>query len=321
MNSHQRQELINGLTHNKIDFKPATGGEIAMRCPRCSPHHDNRRRTLSINTQNDRWQCFRCPDGFKGRKKQLGRLLKELGLEHLTPMMEADEVLIEDDSLEKIRRRLLMGEPEPASSDSIRPLQLPEHYRTDWDSTTMGRMLYRYLVQERRLDEEVILKYRLGYCANGPYAGGIVLPVFMRRVLRFWQVRRVMLNDNAAKYDSPKVDKRSVLFDYDSIEPENVVVVEGVFDKLALGGSGVAILGKQITDEQIALLQKKSVKTVTVLLDGEAWREAKQLAYEIRKKLWGVQLVKALRLPFGQDPGKLGRTALARPVETLRLRA
>jgi hypothetical protein len=234
-------------------------------------------------------------------------------------VFEEDEVSIEDDSLEKLRKKLLFGQQAQAKFEA-EPLKLPEGTRYDWDATIIGRSLFRYLTMERKLDEEQVLKYHIGYCVGGTYAGSVVLPVYSRRILRFWQVRRVVFIGTASKYDSPTVERRDVLFDVDSIEPEHVIIVEGIFDKLAVRGSCVALLGKQITDEQIAVLADRKVRTVTVMLDGEAWKECQQVAYEIRKKLWGVKLVTAVRLPFGKDPGKLGRSALTDPLQTLRLR-
>ena len=319
MTPHQRSEFINGLTRNKIEFKPANGGEITIRCPLCSPLHENRRKTLSINSNNDRWQCFRCQD-FKGRKKQIPRLLEALNLRHLIPVFEEDEVIVEDDSLEKVRHRLLFGQ-EAQKKFEAEPVQLPEGTRYDWDNTPVGRTLYRYLTMERHITELQIEHYEIGYCVAGKYAGAVVLPVYMNRVLRFWQIRRVMFIGTAAKYDAPAVDRAGVLFDLDSVKPDNVVIVEGIFDKLRVGGSCVGLLGKKITDKQIALLADRGVRNVNVMLDGNAWADAKQVAYEIRKKLYGLEMVTAVRLPFGKDPGQLGRAPLlVTNLETLRLR-
>lgn len=316
MTPYQRQQFLNGLTQRRIEHKLANGGEITIRCPLCSPHHQNRRQTLCVNSSNDRWHCFRCEE-FKGRQKQYPKLLHVLELDDLLGLFEQEEVLIEDDSLDKLRQKLLFGDRQEEAPAQV-TVELPKEYRRDWDTTIIGRNLYRYLVVERKLDEEAILKYRIGYAAIGPYSGGIILPVYMSRILRFWQVRYVIFVGDK-KYDSPKIPRRDVLFNYDNVEPENVVVVEGIFDTLALGGSTVGLLSKVIRDEQIALLQAKHVKTVTVMLDGEAWNECQQVAHEIRKKLWGVRLVCAVRLPLGKDPGKMGRAAL-HVAPSLRLR-
>jgi hypothetical protein len=110
------------------------------------------------------------------------------------------------------------------------------------------------------------------------------------------------------------------MFGYDSITTKSVNIVEGVFDALAIGDGTVGLLSKDISEEQIGLLGAKSIETVRVILDGEAWKECKQVARTIANKLWSAKLVCAYRLPFGKDPGNLGRAAIEKPAEILRIR-
>src|SRR5262249_40433020 len=145
----------------------------------------------------------------------------------------------------------------------------------------------------------------IGYTMVGRYSGSIVLPVYMKSRLVFWQIRRVLFQGSASKYESPKVDRSNILFDYDSVDPKNVIIVEGIFDKLSVGGSCVGLLGKDISEEQIGLLAKKQVRSVTVMLDGEAWKDAKKIARRLQINLWTARSIKAVRLPEGKDPGQL----------------
>jgi len=233
-------------------------------------------------------------------------------------VFEGDEVIVEDDSLTKVRQRLLFDQ-----RVKLKPaiVTLPEGYRTDWDSSLIGKSLLLYLLNVRKLSRSTILRYEIGYTLKGNYAGGIVLPVYMERKLRFWQVRRVMLSGkNVPKYDSPKVERSDVLYGYDDIATDHVTIVEGIFDKLAIGDSCVALLGKTITEQQLARLAAKAVNSVTVLLDGNAWKQATEAARFIAKNLWCVRQVSAIRLPFSEDPGRMGRSVFDNPLETLKIR-
>lgn len=316
MTPRQKQELLVGLERSKILHR-LRGNELSMRCPKCGPTHDNDRQTLSINVVSDLWNCFRCESSFRGRKLQVPRLLDALGLDSLIPVFSEDEVVIEDDSLNKLRQRLLYDDKVEKEYSPI--VTLPDGYRKDWEGTNIGMMLRKYLSENRNLSDRCIRKYEIGYSIEGKYAGGVILPLFMKGKLRFWQVRRVLLRGGAPKYDSPPIDK-SVLYGYDDIDKRHVIVVEGMFDKLAVGESSVAVLGKSITDEQISLLAKKSVSRVTVVLDGEAWPESVKMARLVFDKLWTARIVRAIRLPYGKDPGQLGRTGLDNPLDTLTLR-
>lgn len=318
MTPRQRQTFLQGLVRNGIAHKEHHGGEVSILCPNCSPAHDNKRQTLSINTNNDRWQCFRCPT-LKGRKTQIGRLLDTLRLNHLLPVFEEDEVVIEDDTLAKIKNRMLYGHKKEVST--LSPTELPEGYRTDWTKSLIGESLLVYLTKKRKLSIDDIIKYKIGYIVKGKYSGCVVLPVYMEGKLRFWQVRRVLMVGNSPKYDSPSIERNAVLFGYDSITTKTLNIVEGIFDAIALGDGTVGLLSKAISEQQIALLAKKSVEIVRVILDGEAWNECKQVAYMLSKNLWTAKKITAYRLPFGNDPGKLGRAALENPTEILTLRA
>lgn len=199
----------------------------------------------------------------------------------------------------------------------VSPLSLPKGYRTDWTDTIMGRKLHRYL-RNRGLTVEQIHHHRIGYVVRGNYGGSIVLPVYMKKKLRFWQVRRVFLaGSNVAKYDSPTVERADILFNYDVISKNGeAVIVEGIFDAISQEPKpAVALLGKSISNEQIALLVKKRVRKVTVVLDGEAWNDTLAVAQAVREKLFGVRRVSALRLPEKLDPGKLGSKLMKKIVE------
>jgi len=315
----QRQSFIDGLNANRIDNKEHHGGEISILCPSCAPDHPgNKRHTLSINSNNDRWNCYRCPT-LKGRKKQISRLLDILKLGHLLSVFDEEEVLVEDDSLAKLKRRMIFGVPEIRIME-VSPLVLPDGYRTDWNGSMIGESLLKYLTVNRNLSLEDIARYKIGYSLDGSHAGGVVFPVYLNKKLRFWQVRRVIMRGNAPKYDSPKAGRRSVMFGYDEITTKSVNIVEGIFDKIAIGDGTVALLSKDISEEQIGLLGAKSIETVRVILDGDAWKDCKQLARTIANKLWSAKLVLAHRLKFGVDPGMLGRDTMNSIVETVTIR-
>lgn len=318
MNPRQRQEFVNALTRNRIQFLES-GDEIGILCPKCSHLHDKQRLTLSINTGSDKWHCWRCEelsgeDRMRGRKEQIPKLLRALRMESLLPIFDADDVMIEDDSLEKLKHRLLFGEEKPV--EAKQKVELPKGYSTEW-SGIIGKSVYRYLREKRGLSKETIKKYRIGYTAVGRHAGCAILPVYQKGKLVFWQTRQVCFHGKL-KYDSPKVERNNILFDYESVDPKNVIIVEGIFDKLSVGGSCVGLLGKTISSEQIGMLAAKAVRSVTVMLDGEAWKDSQRIAERIAANLWTARRVNAVRLPYGKDPGNLGRIALLRPLEIRR---
>jgi hypothetical protein len=176
----------------------------------------------------------------------------------------------------------------------------PEGYRTDFGATITGRAIAKYL-KKRNIRNSLIRELRVGYSIEGDCNGAAIFPLFMKGELVFWQARRVLFQATN-KYHSSKLDK-SVLYGYDWLEGNSVYVVEGIFDAIALKPHSVGLLGKTISDHQIAHLADKRVENVSVVLDGDAWGKGRELAQQIRSKLWTVRKVVALRLKPKLDPG------------------
>lgn len=119
----------------------------------------------------------------------------------------------------------------------------------------------------------------------------------------------------------PKFHKRLVLFNLHRVKGrKHLVVVEGFFSVFrlhALGVPSVALMGRSLSDEQIALLHEAGVRYLTVMLDGdEPGRSAatpmmEQLAREPFR-------VKFTLLPDGTEPDTVDETVLR---EILRLPA
>lgn len=79
-----------------------------------------------------------------------------------------------------------------------------------------------------------------------------------------------------------------------------ILVTEGLFDALPLYPYSVALLGKP-TDHQIALL-RDALRPVCMLLDGDAWRLSKAVAWRLYAQGQRVGFVK---LPPTRDPNDL----------------
>lgn len=101
-------------------------------------------------------------------------------------------------------------------------------------------------------------------------------------------------------YRMPGVKRESTLYGFGAIRgADNVWVVEGIFDALALWPEpAVALLGKDASRRQMERLCGLD-RELIVSLDGDAWEESKVLAQ--RLTLRGAR-VSWVRLPAGRDP-------------------
>lgn len=295
MNTYQKNLLSRALTGAGIESKEA-GDELNMRCPICSPRYSNRRLTLAFNVAKDAWHCWRC-DNAKGR--DIKSFLFHVGLfSYAKSFDDATQTYYDTVGLNEVRRRLLEQPTEETKETKV--ASLPDGYRTDFEQTITGRAVLRYL-RKRHVGTSLIKELKVGYAIEGDCNGSAIFPVIMNGNLVFWQARKVLFQTKN-KYYSSALDK-SVLYGYDWIGGSSAYIVEGIFDAIALKPYSLGILGKTISNQQIALLAEKNITDVSVVLDGDAWDRCRQLARQIRSKLWTVKRVKALRLDANQDPG------------------
>jgi len=274
----------NLLTLHGFDYYES-GDEISLICPLCSPHHHNRRTTLYVNSVTDRWICHRCEPRQAGGN--LKGLLRLLGL----PEQELETQPAKDWPW--------IWSPKKQEPELEQPVTLPAEFRRDWQSSMTGQTVWNYL--RGRIPPDKLLQIGVGYCTIGKLAGCAVFPVVVNREMKFWQARKVAYNTEP-KYIGHSSGRSKVLYGYDWLQDNTVILTEGIFDALNVT-NGIGLLGKTITDGQIVLLAAKQIENVTVMLDGDAFSAAIRVGKDLRLKLWTLKKIEILRLPVGKDPG------------------
>ena len=111
------------------------------------------------------------------------------------------------------------------------------------------------------------------------------------------------------RYSNPRVHefprkKTEVLWGLHRLDTpcKQVIVCEGIFSAVRMPNAA-AILGKWISEAQIALLCRIATEEVVVMLDGEAEVEAATACKRISEQFPGR--VSRARLPFNKDPDEL----------------
>lgn len=257
-------------------------------CPKCG----NLDRTFNWNTDKGVGCCFHasCAWYFKNGGVTAGRLhafFSRAGIHHVVP-----EVIAESKEAD---------------------VELPEEFQLIRDlKSELRSSLYAYL-SRRHIPRRVVDRTRLGYCESGKRWGYIILPVFDDEgKVVYWQGRR--FKNREPKFYNPKSSKKSDLVYCVSrgTKPNRIVVVESVMNALTLetmerGRTAVmAILGKTISEAQRdkILWHEKYVKEFVVALDGDARRDAVELA----EKFQGIfPCTKIANVPNGEDINSLGR--------------
>jgi hypothetical protein len=139
------------------------------------------------------------------------------------------------------------------------------------------------------------LDFRIGL--EGKAFGYIIIPIHEDGEVKNFLGRSFM--GSRQRYTGPHADenyapKSHLLYGFDRII-DHVVLVEGVFDALALWEyNAVALMGKEMSYNQLVKIINR-VKSVSILLDSGCEKETKQIA----KKLLGFVEVKISTMPVG----------------------
>lgn len=257
--------------------------------------HVNRRLTLYINARTGRYICYRCEPRNAGREWKY--FLRLFGWEH----EDQPDPPADDDSPYDVKWHRRYDHDEPTNPTPR--VALPDGFRRDWAATVTGRAVHKYL--KGRLSAVAIERSGVGYTTRGEMSGRAIFPVTLNGKPLFWQARRVL--GGGPKYYTPsEAQKSRVLYGLNWLTGNHAVLVEGIFDALHTK-HGVALLGKTISEHQLALLQQRHVTDVTVMLDGDAAAAARTVARQLRW-LPGCAVTVAT-LPPGDDPATSNKVA------------
>ena len=283
-----------------VDVSAGDTGEIRGTCPFCQ---SSSRAPFCVNATTGAWLCHACPK--RGGPVQL--VVEVLGTDYpgaLKRLVENFKVFVDEDEYDWEDD----DEDFEEAEDDINRIDLPKEFRllaNKLDSISAKPYL-RY-AKSRKLDIDIIKKYRIGFATTGRYTGRLIVPVYhLGSVATF--VARDTTNTAECKVDTPYGnDQGKICFNLDNIwGRKEVVITEGVFDALMLPEMAVATFGKKISVEQVRLLQQSGAKTLVFCYDEDALSEA----YKFADKWSRAFNVKLVELPPNRDPNKLGRETM-----------
>lgn len=176
----------------------------------------------------------------------------------------------------------------------IKLSELPEHHKAR-----------QFLIEKKfdpiKLEEE----YSVCYCVESEHyplaIDKLVFPIDLHGKREGWQCRYIGVpkSKSVPKYVSCK-NIKSLLYNYDkAIQQPYLVLVEGVFDVIRIGSSGLGIFGKTLSNTQVNLLNDYKGKIV-VFLDPDATFQSEQIVKLLSPRFNIVNIRNART-----DPGKM----------------
>jgi DNA primase len=257
-------------------------GQISFDCPVCDD--DRHKGNLEINYFSHVYKCWSCGD-VKGTHGPLGKLFDKYG----------------NKSQKKVYKVL---QPEEFKPQEVRKekLRLPNEFKLfkdDSETHPIRRQAYTYLTN-RGINNDIIEKYRIGFCSNGDFGGRVIVPSYTESGELNYFIARSWIPNTRAKYKNPEAEKDKIIFNESLINwNQDIFLVEGVFDGFFLPNS-IAMLGKHMSEKLFDTIYQRAMGNIIIALDGDAWSNAVKLYHELNGGgLYGK--IKILKLPEDKD--------------------
>ena len=254
-----KYELVTLLEKVLMKSYEMKNGEHAFHCPFCNHH----KKKLQVNCETQKWHCWVCNVG--GHK--IGILLRKLN----APKQIISEVL------------KILGDYKGVKSEKEEVTEynvsLPQCYKPLWKKSEdpLYKNAIHYL-RQRGITGIDILRYSIGYCSSNGYANRIIIPSYDGDGKLNYFIARDMFPNSKFKYKNPPMSKDTVCFEMFINWNEPIILVEGVFDAIAVRNNVIPLLGKFPSKTLVKRLVEKKVKKIYVALDEDAKKDAIKLS-------------------------------------------
>ena len=258
--------LIEGFLGSPKNSRNAESkNQWEFNCPSPTCRHDHDKFNLAYQASTFVFKCWKCKySGFVhklvneyGKQSDLSRL-KLLLPEH------------KSQSLNIFRK--------PEINYDLVTCELPDGYLplSYEQNTNLYRMAYDYATKERKITQQQIDKYKIGYTESGPRKYRIILPSLNSLgKINYFEARSYMLNPKIPYYKPDFPHVQDIIYNEYYINWDlTIYLVEGVSDSLRVPNS-IPLLGKGISPLLISKLLEHNSRVV-LCLDGDAFKDSIQ---------------------------------------------
>jgi DNA primase len=270
-------------------------GWLQCTCPYCG-----REKKFGINLKSMSTNCFRC-----GAKPRPIELLMEL--EQINDYLEALHFLSDsrfDNEFYVDYEEL----PTYHAKDKDPYIPLPISFKNiKYGETFLAKKAREYVIGRGFSINELSQK-GWGYCEKGEYRGYLIIPYHDNGRLIYFNARNFLGKE--PRYLNPLKGrgfalKPYVIYNGDILRYESqVFVCEGVINAETMGKRAIALMGKSVSSYQSDQMIKSTATKFILLLDPDAVREAKSLAWKL---MCNYKKVKLVILPDGKDVNDIGK--------------
>lgn len=272
-------------------------GDIAFFCPFCGHH----KKKLNVNVNTGFWHCWVCQNGSKSivslfkKTKASADVIKNV----ISLLDSKSKGYGKENGLEVVSGII----------------SLPKEYRplNVFAKNPEYKNAMHYL-KKRKISKEIIDRYNIGYCAEGKYSGRLIVPSYDESgMVNYFVARSYYEHEEIKKYDNPVAPKNIVPFELYVSWIFPIILVEGVFDAMAIDRNAIPILGNSINEAIIEKLLIEGVQQVYLALDADAMRFVYR---EIMKLIDAGIQVNIVELPPDKDPGEMEQSEFLKLIDS-----
>ncbi len=259
-------------------------------CPKCDHH----KKKLSVNIAKDVYKCWICD--YTGRA--LRRLVRRFGnFKHRSEWNK----LTEHVEISSFEEKMRFHNEEPLEQR----IDLPEEFVSLVNKNLPYNSLYaRNYLKQRGITKEDIVRWKIGYCSSGQYAGRIIIPSFnMSGYCNYFTARTY--TDDWRKYFNPPIS-RDIIFNHLFLNfDEELSIVEGAFDAIVAGPNAAPLLGSTLREDSKLFMEIVQNDTpIFIALDSDAEKKAMRLVNSLLE--YGIEVYKVDIYPY-TDVGEMSR--------------
>jgi DNA primase len=257
--------------------------QLQTNCPKCQERENlsspDGKYNLEINTAKEVFRCWKCD--FPKFSGSLGKLIRILGNNS-------------DYELFKSYGGTIILNNENDEEEYIEDVKLPDEF-ISFSHMNMNNQehlkAYVYMIEERKITKEQLLKHKIGFCCDGYYSGRIIIPSYDISGELNYFIGRAYRKNLKPPYLNPDANKDTIIFNEGTINwDSSIYIIEGVFEMFSVY-NGIPQLGKTISSALFSKLKEKK-PPVVIVLDPDAYKN-------------GVELFQLLRVIYINDSDKI----------------
>lgn len=289
--------------------------QLQFSCPKCQEREgwqERNKNHLEVNIAKGLYHCWKCSSIDEDMQGSVYSLIRKYGNPQL--LKEYKEAVNEFKQSSLYKLKFTEDDFRGDYADLIDEcLDFPKGYTKFRKGIDENSKAFQYLLK-RGIDWPIIEDFHLGFTTyqadNKKGSNRIILPSFDEfGELNYWTGRDFTGNDKRQRYDNPKVDRKSIIFNEEKVNwNADIVLVEGPFDSIVVPNS-IPLLGRSI-DEDYKLyhsLFNRCNASISIFLDCDAVDIAKSIYRKLNQgRLRGK--VKFIYVPVDEndlDPSKI----------------